>query len=114
MVEISPKAASIALCAFSGAKPCTRTLTNVPSSGLARSMRCKDERIGGEKTAHAVRDVFGGECGAGDILDIVCQVERGSVPLAGELRAPFGIAHLAAIGFAIFEDFVTASAGSCT
>ena len=80
--------------------------TNVPSSGRQRRVSLfEHEFIGGQQTPDAVSDVARGERGTGDVLDIIIELELCAVFLAGELRAPFLITHLSAVGFAIVHHF---------
>src|ERR1051326_3840997 len=100
----SAKASSIARCACVSPRPSTRMETVVPRSGRARSILGDDDRIGSKQPLDAVGDVAAGKCGAGNVLDILGERQRRAVPFAGELAAPGRIAHLIAIGLAIFED----------
>src|SRR5882724_5370028 len=94
----------MARCASASMSPCTRIETLVPSRGRARSIRGKEDRIGGQQAFDAVRDMAAGEGCTGNVLNVFGERERCAMTLAGELVPPGLIANLAAIGFAVFQD----------
>src|SRR5581483_2052106 len=92
--SIAPNARSIARSARG---PAARISTSVPSSGRARLMRTQLVLIDLQKPLHTIGDVPAGESGAADVGDVTIELQRVAGRLAGELRAPAGIAHLAAV-----------------
>src|SRR4051794_3353946 len=83
--------------------PPTSTATNVPSAGRAR--RLLFEAIGNRHDPlHTLSHVMRRQCGAGDVADIVPDLERTAAALADELREPARAPDFAAVGFAVLED----------
>src|ERR1700736_45427 len=105
MCAIRSKHCVTALLATSEDSPSTAMLTRVPNSGLARLTGGQHERMRDDQTAHAVGDVLRRQRRPRYVLDVLGQLERRFTILAGELRTPFGVGDLAAIGFTVFQYF---------
>src|SRR5437667_12852966 len=98
---ICPTAANAASIACSRSAV---TSTNVPSSGRQRLCIAEEQLPGGEQPADSIRHVPARQRRARDILDVLVELHRRAEALADELLPPRGIANLAAVGLAIFED----------
>src|SRR5258708_18478323 len=83
--------------------PATRISTSVPRSGRARLTLLEVALIHRQHALDAVGHVAARERRAADIADIAVELQRIGGALAGELRAPFGVAHLAAVRFPVLE-----------
>src|SRR5258706_12253555 len=83
--------------------PVARISTSVPSSGRARLTLLEVALIHRQHALDAVGHVAARERRTADIADIAVELQRIGGALAGELPAPFGVAHLAAVRFAGLE-----------
>src|SRR5262245_50774735 len=81
--------------------------TSVPRRGRARRIGsgAEDDVIGDEQAAHAVGHMAAGQRSARNIVNLLAEPQWLAWPLSNKLRAPCGIAHLAAEGFAIVQNF---------
>src|SRR5215472_5688191 len=93
-----------AACRSPERAPLALISTKVPSSGRARRTLSQAGVIEGEDTFDAFGHMTRRERGAGDVADILVELDRILARLADELCEPAPIADLAAIGFAIFQD----------
>src|SRR6266436_1814668 len=69
-----------------------------PQGGLPQS----------EQPTHALSDVLGGQCGAGNILDVGAEPQLFQRVTVRELPAPRSIANLTAVALAIRQDLQVA------
>src|SRR3954471_3935118 len=81
-----------------------RISTSVPRSGRARLTLAQLAFIEAEKPLHALGDMAAGKRRATDVDDVAVKLQRIRGALADELRPPAGLAHLAAVRFAVLEN----------
>src|SRR5262249_19996448 len=98
------KPASTAAAISSAAPPSTLTSTKVPSRGRARRMLARSAAKSGQHPLDAFGDVHRRQRRAGDVADVLVELQRTLAALADELGEPARASDLAAIGLAVLQD----------
>src|ERR1700684_2649422 len=111
-LAMAPNAASNAKLRSTRCVPEMPISTKVPSSGRARRMLADAGAIDRQNPFDTLGEMHGRQRRAGNIPNIVADLDVAAVRFPDNLRKPARTSDLAAIGFAIFQDFHSADPAS--